>query len=155
MWICGHPYYQPNLHHNKHTFVCFHKQYHNPQYWDVSFGKHYFQNVPNPYCFHHFLAMINVPFKMHLAPHVPMETFIMVYNSFETCMTLAMTYVPIKMCLAFHVHFKTLAMSYILVTICLALHVPFGTLAMVYILIKMHLAPHVPFKTLVMTYIPS
>jgi len=25
MWICNHPYYQPNLHHNMHTFMCFHK----------------------------------------------------------------------------------------------------------------------------------
>ncbi len=31
MWIYNHPYCQPNLHHNKHTFVCFYKQYHNPQ----------------------------------------------------------------------------------------------------------------------------
>lgn len=31
VWIWSHPYCQPNLHHNKHTFVCFYKQYHNPQ----------------------------------------------------------------------------------------------------------------------------
>jgi hypothetical protein len=98
--------------------------------------------------------MINIPFEMHIALHVRMGTLIMVYVSFETCMGLAMTYIPIKICLAFHVNFKTLAMSYILVKIRLVFHVYFGTLAMVYILIRVHMAVHVPFGTLVMTYIP-
>jgi len=87
--------------------------------------------------------MINIPFEMLLTLHVPMGTLITVYIFFETCMALAMTYIPIKMCLAFHVHFKTLAMSYILVKIRLAFHVPFGTLAMVHIFIRMHMALHV------------
>jgi hypothetical protein len=91
---------------------------------------------------------------MHLALHVLMGTLIMVYVSFKTCMDLATTYIPIKMCMPFHVHFKTMAMSYIFVRIRLGLHVPFETLSMAYVLIKMHMTPHVPFGTLVITYIP-
>ncbi len=68
MWICSYPYYQPNLHHNRHTFVCFHKQCHNPQYWDIGFVKYSFQNAIDTYCFHQFLSYDKHPFQNASCP---------------------------------------------------------------------------------------
>ncbi len=74
--------------------------------------------------------MVNIPFRMHLAPHVLVGTLAMayiflkcmalarVYVSFEMRLALAMAYIPIGMCLA-------LVKAYILVRMCLALRVPF------------------------------
>ncbi len=55
MWICNHPYCQLNLHHNKNTFVRFHEQYHNSQYWDIDFGKHSFRSALDSYCFYQLI----------------------------------------------------------------------------------------------------
>jgi len=67
MCIDNHHYCQPNLHHNKHTFVCFHKQYDNSQYWDDGFGKHSFWNTPRPFFFVNSIVIIDVPIEMHMA----------------------------------------------------------------------------------------
>jgi hypothetical protein len=48
-----------------------------------------------------FLVMINVPFGMYLAPHVPIETLAPIYISFKMYLALAMVYIVVKMCLAF------------------------------------------------------
>ncbi len=68
MWTCSHPYCQPNLQHNRHTFVCFHKQCHNPQYWDTRFVKYSFWNAIDPYCFHQFLGYDKPPFQNPSCP---------------------------------------------------------------------------------------
>jgi hypothetical protein len=56
------------------------------------------------------LAIINFPFGMHLALHVPIETLVMAYVSFQACLALVIAYIFIKMCLALHVPFETLVM---------------------------------------------
>ncbi len=76
MWICNHPYCQPNLHHNKHTFVCFYKQYHNPQQWDTNFGKHSFQNPIGPYCLCQFLGYDKHPFWNAYGPSCSCWNFV-------------------------------------------------------------------------------
>jgi hypothetical protein len=113
MWICNHPYYQRNLHHNRHTFVCFHKQYHN-----FNIGTLVLANIPFIMHLAHIvfvnsLAMISIPFRLHLTHHVFSGTLATVYISFKMCSALITTYILFKMCLAFHVIFKTLAMVYV------------------------------------------
>jgi hypothetical protein len=71
------------------------------------------------------LAMINVPFESHLTPHVPIQTLVMVYISFEMCLALVIVYIFMKMCLGFHVLFEMLTMDYILVKMRLTPHLFF------------------------------
>jgi hypothetical protein len=97
--------------------------------------------------------MINVPFGMHLALHVLVETLAMAYISFKTCFAIAMVYILVIMHPTLHVPFKALAMIYMFeIKMCLASHVLFETLVMASILVKMRVAPCVPFKTLAMAY---
>lgn len=140
MWICDHPYCQPKLHHNKHIFVCFHKQYHNPQMLgtlvlvNISFGMHLAHIV-----YVNFLVMIDVIFETHMDLHVPIKTLALVYVYFKMCLALTMAYINLAS-----------SVLWDLVKMCLAFHVPFKTLIMAYVFIKMHLAFHVPFKILAM-----
>jgi hypothetical protein len=57
------------------------------------------------------LAIINFPFETHLVFHLPIGTLVMAYVSFQTCLALAIVYIFIKMCLAFHVPFETVVMA--------------------------------------------
>jgi hypothetical protein len=133
MWICNHPYYQRNLHHNRHTFVCLHKQYHNS-----NIGTLVLANIPFIMHLAHIvfvnsLVMISIPFGLHLTLHVHIGTLATVYIYFKMCLALTATYILVKTCLALHVPFKTLAMVSISYKTCLAL-------TMVKILVKMHFA---------------
>jgi len=92
------------------------------------------------------LAMISVPFILHLTPHVPIGTLAMVYIFFKMCLVLIVIYILVKMCLAFHVPFKTLAMAYVsykmrlvptMVKILVKMHFPIITFSM-------HLLKHKP-----------
>ncbi len=133
--------------------MCFHKQHHNPQYWDTSFANIFFKMNSAHIVSINSLAMINVPFESHLTPHVPIQTLVIVYISFEMCLALAIVYIFVKMCLDFHVLFEMLIMDYIFVKMHLTFHIFFGTLGIVYIFVRMCLALHFPFKTLAMVYI--
>ncbi len=117
------------------------------------------------------LAIINIPFKIHLAFHVHVGTLVMGYIYFvpnhgyglhfyfETCLTLIMAYIFIETHMVVAIVYNyfemplTLAMAYIFVKMCLACHVPFKNMAIIYFLIKMCLAFHVLFETLTMAYI--
>jgi len=92
--------------------VCLHEQYHIPQYWDVLV----LVNIPFEMHLAHIvfinsLDTINVPFEMHLVFHVHIGTLVTVYIYFEICLALDMAYIPIKMHMAqnniFNVFSKT------------------------------------------------
>jgi hypothetical protein len=57
------------------------------------------------------LVMINIPFGMHMALHVHVGTLFMAYVFFNTCLTLAMAYILVRMRLAPHAPFETQAMA--------------------------------------------
>jgi hypothetical protein len=77
--------------------------------------------------------MINVLLRMHLASHVLIGTLAMVYICFKTRLALTLAYILVKMRMSQE-------MVYILVRMCLAFYVHFGTLIMIYIFIRMCLA---------------
>jgi len=107
MWMWGHPYCEPNLHHNKHTFVCFHKQHHNPQYWDTGFGRHYFRNALNPYCLCQFFGYDKGAFQN--ASNTSCSCWNLCYglHFFQMHLALIMAYIFVRMHLVPHVLFKT------------------------------------------------
>ncbi len=115
MWIAGYQYCQPNLHHNKHKFVCF---------------------INNIIIFNiGMMDLIGIPFKTHLAQNVSINSITIVYVFVKTQITLTMVYILVKMHLGstmvdtpFITHL-TLVMPCVLIKMGMAQ-------AMVYILIR-------------------
>ncbi len=106
MWIADCQYYQPNLHHNKHKFVCF---INNIITFNI--GK---------------MDLIGIPFKTHLAQNVSINFIAIAYFFVKTLITLIMVYILVGMHLGstmvdtpFGTHL-TLVMPCVLIRMCMA-----------------------------------